>query len=188
MAVYPRAVDRPAPLAHIPYRTSPPSDLAASAVPGGVSISRPHMSDADAQPKVLHAMGFFDGQNLFRHAKEAFGYYHPNYDVCKLHAAVCAQQGWTSNLIRFYTGVPSLAEAPMWAGYWSNRVLAMKRAGVFVTTRDIRYQKTEVEQADGTTKIITTPHEKGIDVRLALDVVSTARKRQYDVAVIYSQD
>jgi hypothetical protein len=41
---------------------------------------------------------------------------------------------------------------------------------------------------DGTEKIVTMPQEKGADIRLALDVVSPARKRQFDVALIFSQD
>jgi len=76
----------------------------------------------------------------------------------------------------------------MWAGYWSNRVLALKRAGVVVTTRPIRYRKQTIQLPDGTEKIVTTPQEKGVDIRLALDVVSLARKRQFDVAIIFSQD
>ncbi len=141
-------------------------------------------------------MAFFDGQNLFQHAKEAFGHFHPNYDPKKLHAAVCAARGWRPTLTRFYTGVPDPKEAPMWAATWSNRVLAMKRVGIHVTTRHLRYRKqpatdadgTPILNADGTPKIITTPQEKGIDVRLALDLVSLARKRQFDVALIFSQD
>jgi uncharacterized LabA/DUF88 family protein len=136
----------------------------------------------------LFAMAFVDGQNLYQHAKAAFGHHHPNYDPAKLHAAVCSANGWKPNLVRFYTGVPSQAEAPMWAGYWSNRVLAMKRAGIVVTTREIRYRKETVLDASGTPKIVTTPQEKGIDVRLALDIVKAARKSEFDVAVIYSQD
>jgi hypothetical protein len=85
-------------------------------------------------------------------------------------------------------GVPSPIESVMWAGYWSNRVLALKRAGVVVTTRPIRYRKQTIELPDGTEKIVTTPQEKGVDIRLALDVVSLARKRQFDVAIIFSQD
>ena len=27
-----------------------------------------------------YAVAFFDGQNLFQHAKAAFGHFHPNYD------------------------------------------------------------------------------------------------------------
>lgn len=133
-------------------------------------------------------MAFFDGQNLFRHAKDAFGHYHPNYDPIKLHAAVCAKYGWTPNLVRFYTGVPNAIEDPMWTAYWNNRVLALKRAGVFVTTRPIRYHKEKVIAADGEEQIVITPQEKGIDVRIALDLVAKARRREFHVAVIYSQD
>lgn len=133
-------------------------------------------------------MAFFDGQNLYRHAKEAFGHHHPNYDPIKLHAAVCANKGWIPNLVRFYTGVPNAIESPMWAPYWSNRVLAMKRAGIVVTTRPIRYHKETIIDSDGTPREIVTPQEKGVDVRLALDVVSRARRREFNVAVIYSQD
>jgi uncharacterized LabA/DUF88 family protein len=145
---------------------------------------------------VKNVMAFIDGQNLYQHAKEAFGYHHPNYDPVKLHHSVCAAKGWRPTLTRFYTGVPSQTEAPMWAAYWSNRVLALKRAGVAVTTRPIRYRKEwildengdPVLESDGTRKAITTPQEKGIDVRLALDLVALARKRQYDIALIFSQD
>ncbi|MVB00184.1 NYN domain-containing protein [Nitratireductor sp. CAU 1489] len=140
------------------------------------------------EPQIKHAMAFIDGQNLYQHAKDAFGHHHPNYDPIKLHDAVCALHGWKPNLVRFYTGVPSALETPMWAGYWANRVLQMKRAGIHVTTRPLRYRKEEVAGGDGAKKIVTTPQEKGIDIRLALDVVSTARTKQWDVAVIFSQD
>ena len=138
--------------------------------------------------KQLYAMGFIDGQNLYQHAKEAFGHHHPNYDPLKLHQAVCAAHGWTPNLVRFYTGVPDHNHEPMWAAYWSNRVIALKRAGVHVTTRPLRYREELILLADGSEQLVTTPQEKGIDVRLALDIVRLARERNYDVAVIYSQD
>jgi uncharacterized LabA/DUF88 family protein len=148
------------------------------------------------EPAIKSVMAFFDGQNLYRHAKDAFGYHHPNYDPVKLHKAICAERGWRPTLTRFYTGVPSQIESPMWAAYWSNRVLALKRAGVAVTTRPIRYHKEKVFDHngdpvlndDGTQKMITVPHEKGIDVRLALDLVSLARRKQFDIALIFSQD
>ncbi|MDP2620334.1 MAG: NYN domain-containing protein [Hyphomicrobiales bacterium] len=133
-------------------------------------------------------MAFIDGQNLYQHAKDAFGHHHPNYNPIKLHNAVCAAKGWMPNLVRFYTGIPSAAESPMWAGYWAKRLLYMKRAGVYVTTRPLRYRTKSVIDESGNETSITTPQEKGIDIRLALDMVSTARTRQWHVAVIYSQD
>lgn len=156
-------------------------------VPDGVIIFGASLM-APQEPATKYAMAFFDGQNLYRHAKDAFGHHHPNYDPAKLHAAVCAAHGWTPNLVRFYTGVPSASESPMWAAYWSNRILALKRAGVFVTTRPIRYHTETINNSDGSQSVVTTPQEKGVDVRLALDVVSRARRREFNVAVIYSQD
>ena len=58
------------------------------------------------EPAVKRAVSFFDGQNLFWHAKEVFGYYHPNYDPGKLARAICAAKGCTSSEVRFYTGIP----------------------------------------------------------------------------------
>lgn len=139
-------------------------------------------------PVVKYAMAFIDGQNLFQHAKDAFGHYHPNYDPIKLHHAVCAHHGWRPNLVRFYTGIPSKVENPMWGAYWEKRLLQMKRAGIFATTRPLRYRKTTEYDSSGAEIMVTTPQEKGIDVRLALDIVSTARTKQWDVAVIFSQD
>lgn len=141
-----------------------------------------------SEKRPLYAMAFIDGQNLFQHAMDAFGHYHPNYDPLKLHSAVCESQGWQSNLVRFYTGVPDAVRDPMWAGYWSNRVLAMKRAGIVVTTRPLRYREREAYNQNGELEKIVVPQEKGIDVRLALDIVRLARLRQFDVAVLYSQD
>ncbi|MGH6828610.1 MAG: NYN domain-containing protein, partial [Rhizomicrobium sp.] len=139
------------------------------------------------EPPIKYAMGFFDGQNLYRHAKSAFGHTHPNYDPKKMHAAVCAANGWVPNAVRFYTGVPLQRHDPMWTAYWANRILAMKRAGIVTTTRHLRYHQEKIE-VDGTISTVLTAHEKGIDVRQALDVVSCALNEQYKFAVIYSQD
>ena len=57
------------------------------------------------EPKTKRAVSFIDGQNLFRHAKDAFGHHHPNYDPLLLAEAVCARQGWFSQQVRFYTGL-----------------------------------------------------------------------------------
>jgi uncharacterized LabA/DUF88 family protein len=135
-----------------------------------------------------YAMAFIDGQNLYQHAKEAFGYHHPNFDPLKLHAKVCAANGWRPSLVRFYTGVPLALHDELWAGYWSNRVLAMKRSGINVTTRPLKYRIEEAFDDRGIPNDIVVAQEKGIDVRIALDIVNCALSKQFDVAVIYSQD
>ena len=140
------------------------------------------------EPPVKRAVAFFDGQNLYRHAKDAFGHSHPNFNPVKLFDAVCATGGWRNHAVRFYTGTPAAAKDPMWHGYWTNRLLAMRRAGIFVTDRPIRYRQTEIRLPDGSRHLVDTQHEKGIDLRLGLDVVRLARTGQLDVAVIFSQD
>lgn len=140
------------------------------------------------EPSVKRAVAFFDGQNLYRHAKEAFGHHHPNYHPIKLFDAVCLDKVWKNCGVRFYTGTPDAAHSEMWHGYWTNRTLAMTRVGILVTKRPIRYHVQEVELEDGTTQTVETPHEKGIDLRIGLDVVRLARTNQLDVAVIFSQD
>ena len=128
-------------------------------------------------PSIKRAVAFIDGQNLFRHAMDAFGHYHPNYDPQKLTNAVCREHGWINHGVRFYTGIPSDKHNPKWHGYWSRRLTEMKRAGIVVTSRPLRYGK------DG-----SSPREKGIDLRIGLDVVRMARKGDLDVALIFSQD
>lgn len=93
-----------------------------------------------SEPALKNAMAFFDAQNHYQHAKAAFGHHHPNFDPLKLHRAVCAANGWRPTLVRFYTGVPTEERSPMWHGYWSRRLLGLKRAGVVVTTRPLRYR------------------------------------------------
>lgn len=140
------------------------------------------------EPQAKRAVAFFDGQNLFRHAKSAFGHIHPNYEPQKLFNAICEQSGWISNSVRFYTGVPGNQGDVMWREYWSNRLLQMKRAGIVVTSRELRYHTEQRLGQAGTIEDVLVAREKGIDVRLALDIVRLARRNEYDVGVIFSQD
>jgi len=144
----------------------------------------PHLQE----PNIKRAIAFFDGQNLYRCAKTAFGYTHPNFDPLKLFNAVCQQGNWQNHGVRFYTGTPNQKKSPMWHAYWANRLLAMRRAGIFVASREIRYREEEVTLIGGLTKKIEVAQEKGIDVRIALDVVRLAYTQAFDVAVIFSQD
>lgn len=140
------------------------------------------------EPEQKVAYSFFDGQNLFRHAKDAFGHYHPNYDPVKLHRTICERQGWIPGRIFFYTGIPPREKDEFWHGYWERRILSMKRQGIEVVTRNLRYRRVEAYDENGDLLLKEIPQEKGIDVRLALDVVRHARERSYNVAIIFSQD
>lgn len=140
------------------------------------------------EPATKRVVSFIDGQNLYRHAKDAFGYHHPNYDPYKLTEAVCKDHGWVNQGVRFYTGVPSAHRSPMWHDYWSNRLLAMRHAGVHVTSRRLSYRIERVTLPDGSEHEIPVQREKGIDLRLGLDVVRMGRNDELDVALIFSQD
>lgn len=140
------------------------------------------------EPAIKRAVSFIDGQNLYRHAKDAFGYHHPNYDPYKLTEAICVDRGYVNQGVRFYTGVPSTHRSPMWHDYWANRLLAMRRAGVHVTSRRLSYRIEHVTLPDGSEHDIPVEREKGIDLRLGLDVVRMVRNDELDVAIIFSQD
>lgn len=147
------------------------------------------MNQQLSQPTINpQGIAFFDGQNLFRSAKRAFNYIYPNYDPKKLAEHICTSQGWQLAETRFYTGYPNPSEDPFWNHFWRAKFAQMRRDAVCVFARDLRYQDEEVIFTTGQTHIIRTRREKGIDVRIALDVIRLAHRRAYDVALIFSQD
>ncbi len=124
------------------------------------------------EPSNKRVSFFIDGQNLFHGVKKAFGYRYPNYDVKKLSRCVCQEQGWGELVsIHFYTGVPEKNKSPQWHGFWRRKLDEMKKHGVSVFSRPLVYGR-----------------EKGIDVRLALDVIREVSGDTCNIAVIFSQD
>ncbi len=140
------------------------------------------------EPHVKRAVAFIDGQNLFHAARKAFGYTYPNYDVLALARAVTRAAGWTLTETRFYTGVPDAQDNPAWNHFWAGKLLFMSRQGCIIFSRALRYRTQEITLPDGTVHAIRYGEEKGVDVRLALDVIRLAHRNQYDVAVVFSQD
>jgi len=141
-----------------------------------------------AEPPVKRTIAFFDGQNLFHTVKSAFGYIYPNYDVKALAQSICAARGWQLDQVRFYTGVPDSTDNLMWSGFWAAKLLAMSRQGVWTFSRPLRYRNQIVKLPDGTSHAFLAAEEKGVDVRIALDVIRLAHRRDYDVALVFSQD
>ena len=142
----------------------------------------------NGEPANKRAVAFVDGQNLFHAAREAFGYTYPSYDVAALAKAVRAEQGWELPHVRFYTGVPHPAHNPRWHFFWTHKLAAMGRQGVVVYSRPLRYRRRTVVLRDGTEHSFLSGEEKGIDVRIALDVIALAHRRAFDVAIVMSQD
>ena len=141
-----------------------------------------------AEPAIKRVVAFVDGQNLFYAAKTAFGYTHPNYDPKALAAQLCQIQGWQFAQVRFYTGFPSADDNAFWNHFWQAKLLQLTREGVHAFSRPLRYRLQTIHLPDGTSHSAVVGQEKGVDVRLAIDVISLAHQQTYDVALVFSQD
>jgi uncharacterized LabA/DUF88 family protein len=140
------------------------------------------------EPAIKRACAFVDGQNLYHAVRETFGYRAPNYDIRALAEKVCEQQGWNLTRVCFYTGYPDGLDDPFWNHFWTAKFAQMGRERVYVYKRMLRYRNQSVRLPDGSTISVLVGQEKGIDVRLALDIVGLAHKHEYDVALVFSQD
>jgi uncharacterized LabA/DUF88 family protein len=139
-------------------------------------------------PANIRATAFFDGQNLFHSAKSAFGYTFPNFDPLALAKAVCASKGWELADTRFYTGVPDASDNAFWNHFWVAKGAQMGRDGIYVFTRPLRYRNKQIRLPDGTVHTFLDGDEKGIDVRIALDIIRLAHENRYDVALLFCRD
>lgn len=140
------------------------------------------------EPLLKRAIVFIDGQNLFHAVKEAFGYTYPNYDVNCLTHQICNARNWQLKEIRFYTGIPDASDNPFWNYFWTVKLVSMGKRGVKVFSRPLRYRNQIIRLEDGSVRSVLVGQEKGIDVRIALDIVRAVRLNQCDVAVVFSQD
>jgi uncharacterized LabA/DUF88 family protein len=147
----------------------------------GCSVLRP-------APDAPRAISFVDGQNLFHCARDQFGYLWPNYDVLALSEAVCRRHAWTLQQVRFYTGIPERRHHPALNAFWVRKLSAMGNQGIHVYSRHLRCRTVRTDPAQTDSKTVMISEEKGIDVRIAIDVIRLASRRAYDVALLFSQD
>jgi len=141
-----------------------------------------------SEPRTKTVIAFFDGQNLFHAVKKAFGYHYPNYYPKALAEEICKAKGWTLQQTRFYTGVPDQQDNPFWHYFWHRKLAVMGTRGIHRLSRPLRYRNQTVILPDGSATTTLVGQEKGIDVRIALDIVRLAREGRYDIALIFSQD
>jgi uncharacterized LabA/DUF88 family protein len=141
------------------------------------------------EPAVKRTIAFVDGQNLYRNVLNTFCCTHPNYNVEKLANAVCAARGWQLDQVNFYTGVPSVADNPRWNAFWTKKLAAIGRSPkTKVYSRPLVYRNKTIQVPGFGPHTALSGEEKGIDVRLALDVLDAAHRGEFDVALIFSQD
>ena len=126
------------------------------------------------------AFAFVDGQNLFKSAQQVFGHSAPNYDVVALARRVCEERGWRLERVHFYTGVPPRDKHLALNRFWGSKLRHMRHQGVRVFSRPLRYRALPGggEKAE----------EKGVDVRIAVDIIRAVLREDCDVALIFSQD
>lgn len=79
--------------------------------------------------------------------------------------------------LRFYTGMPSIEKDEARHRFWTLKLSSLCRRSKIVEaiTLPLAYRDGNVQ-------------EKGVDVRIALDIVRTARQNLCDTIIIFSQD
>ena len=142
--------------------------------------------NAGSAPK--RAIAFFDGQNLFAAARDAFGFTTASYGVPRLAQAIALQRGWGLIETRFSTGMSDRQESPRLHHHWTLRLRRMRAEGVVVTARPLRRRRRRARLDDGEAVEFTVLEEKGIDVRIALDIVRTVIDGACDAVLLFSQD
>jgi len=101
---------------------------------------------------------------------------------------MCHDKGWELAQVRFYTGVPDLSDDARWHKFWSHKLAMMGRQEIHVYSRPLRYRHKHVTLPDGSEYTFLAGEEKGIDVRIAIDVIRMGYHKEYYVALIFSQD
>lgn len=141
------------------------------------------------EPSIKRVMAFVDGQNLFHSARKSFGYTYPNYDPLALAKSICSRQKlWELYGVRFYTGIPTRVHNEQWNEFWAQKLSVMGKLGIWTYSRSLRYRMKKIQLSDKSTIDHLEAEEKGIDVRIAIDIISMARKDAYDIALVFSQD
>ena len=109
----------------------------------------------------------------------------------KLAKAVVARQPNRAVIgIFYYIGVPKVEHDSRSHGWWDRKITAMGRLGVKTIRRHLKPRELNisisgvVHHNSKYTKLI----EKGIDLRLGLDLIKHTIDQNFDIAIIFSQD
>jgi uncharacterized LabA/DUF88 family protein len=152
----------------------------------------PHPSLAHLQkPNICRVFAFIDGMNLFNSAKRCFGYQYPNCDHVKIvNAIVNVEAGRQLERATLYQGVPKAEHDAIKNAWWNRKLAGVGRSGIKVERRYMKPRELHIK-LEGIVNFNHTVQrliEKGIDLKLGLDLVRYATNKSYDVAVIFSQD
>lgn len=136
---------------------------------------------------------FVDGQNFYHRVKDLFGHRTPNFDIQLVaeHFVRKAGAGYELGTIHFYTGFPSPIEAPVWNRFWQDKLDHMKTLNggkVSIYAPLLRYRTRLIDMGNGRVEAQRSPYEKGIDVRIAIDMVRAAFSGRCEGMLLLSQD
>jgi uncharacterized LabA/DUF88 family protein len=131
----------------------------------------------------LRTIVFVDGQNMYKGAREAFGWkqekgHYGNFRPLGLGRLVTDDSKRELKQVRLYQGLPDSYRDELGNALTQRRLASWKADDpdlVEIITRPMKYPPPE-------------GREKGIDVRLAIDLVSLAADNEYDLAVLASAD
>ena len=142
------------------------------------------------RPQRVRVHTFIDAQNLYVAVKESFKYQLPNFDPVKLSEAVTNMMpNRELAKVHLYTGIHAREENQFWHDYWRNKLRALENDPlVNVFTKTLLYHDIKVKDESGREFSVRRAEEKGIDLRIGLDLVRLAVNGTYDVAIIFSQD
>jgi uncharacterized LabA/DUF88 family protein len=125
------------------------------------------------------AIVLIDGQNLFHSACREFGYTVPNFDALKIARLISRRADSVLHQTRFYTGVPAARIDPWWHAFWANKCCQMERNEITTVTRPLSVH------TEGGHAVFA---EKGIDLRIGLDMVRAAQQGEADLLILVSSD
>jgi hypothetical protein len=120
-----------------------------------------------------------------------FGYKLPNYDIKRLvEAVVNMVPGRQLATAHYYIGIPTRLDDPANNLWWTRKLAAMGRTGVKVETRPLKKRVLRIRLEGIANFDQTVPYlkEKGIVLKMGLDMVRMARSGSCDAVVLFSQD
>lgn len=143
------------------------------------------------KPENLRVVVFIDGQNFYNDCRVLFGRGETKPHL--LGQELCSPafgSNRTLEQVRFYTGIHDPRRDSTMNSYMSRRLQTMRNNGVETIQRPLKYSEAVVEDINnpGSYIRIWKGREKGIDVRIALDMVMMALDDEYDVASLVSTD
>ena len=128
------------------------------------------------EPSIKRTVAFFDGQNLLYAGEEGVRLHLAELRPAGIDRGRLRFRGWTPGQTCFYTGLPSVRDDRFWNHFWTAKLASMGKRGIHTFSRHLKYPTKRCRFRAAVRQAVLVGQEKGIDIRIALDVVRMARK------------